>query len=86
MVKAPSEAVRPSLNVTIQEKTNKNSLSHHGETASSSSTCKATTRVRIDPEKREEHVQDDKDEDEEEEDDAEAEEEVMNEGVHASEK
>ena len=33
MVKAPSEAVRPSLNVTIQEKANKNSLSHHGETA-----------------------------------------------------
>ena len=33
MVKAPSEAVRPSLNVTIHEKTNENSLSHHGETA-----------------------------------------------------
>ena len=33
MVKAPSEAVRPSLNVTIKEETNKNSLSHHGETA-----------------------------------------------------
>ena len=33
MVKAPSEAVRPSLNVTIQEKTNKNSLSHYGEAA-----------------------------------------------------
>ena len=33
MVKTPSEAVRPCLNVTIQEKANKNSLSHHGETA-----------------------------------------------------
>ena len=33
MVKAPSEAVRPSLNVTTQEETNENSLSHHGETA-----------------------------------------------------
>ena len=32
MVKAPSEAVRPSLNVTIQEDNNENSLSHHGET------------------------------------------------------
>ena len=32
MVKAPSEAVRPSLNVTIQEENNENSLSHHGET------------------------------------------------------
>ena len=33
MVKTPSEAVRPSLNVTTQEETNENSLSHHGETA-----------------------------------------------------
>ena len=33
MVKASSEAVRPSLNVTTQEETNGDSLSHHGETA-----------------------------------------------------
>ena len=32
VVKAPSEAVRPSLNVTSQEENNENSLSHHGET------------------------------------------------------
>ena len=34
MVKAPSEAVRPSLNVTIQGENNEKSLSHHGETES----------------------------------------------------
>ena len=33
MVKTSSEAVRPSLNVASQEETNKNSLSHHGDTA-----------------------------------------------------
>ena len=33
MVKTSSEAVRPSLNVTSQEKTSDNSLSHHGDTA-----------------------------------------------------
>ena len=33
MVKAPSEAVRPSVYVTTQEETNENSLSHYGETA-----------------------------------------------------
>ena len=33
MVKASSNAVRPSLNVTIQEETSDNSLSHHGDTA-----------------------------------------------------
>ena len=32
MVKVPSEAVRPSLNVTKQDDNNENSLSHHGET------------------------------------------------------
>ena len=33
MVKASSEAVRPSLNVATQEETNGDSLSHYGETA-----------------------------------------------------
>ena len=33
MVKTSSEAVRPSLNVTNQEETISNSLSHHGDTA-----------------------------------------------------
>ena len=33
MVKASSEAVRPSLNVTSQQETTENSLSHHGDTA-----------------------------------------------------
>ena len=33
MVKASSEAVRPSLNVTSQEETSENSLSHNGDTA-----------------------------------------------------
>ena len=33
MVKTSSEAVRPSLNVTNQEETSDNSLSHHGDTA-----------------------------------------------------
>ena len=32
MVKVPSEAVRPSLNVTKQDDNHENSLSHHGET------------------------------------------------------
>ena len=41
MVKTSSEAVRPSLNVTSQEETSENSLSHHGDTA-------------IQPEKRQE--------------------------------
>ena len=33
LVKTSSNAVRPSLNVTRQDKTSDNSLSHHGETA-----------------------------------------------------
>ena len=65
--KTQCEAVRPNINVTFQkEEDAKSSLSHHGETASSSSTCKATTRVRTEPEQGEEHVQEDEDGDEEE--------------------
>ena len=72
MVKTSSEAIRPSLNVTSQEETISNSLSHHGDTAIKAGNTReedndsTTSRMEAEEGQERKGEEDDRDGDEEE--------------------